>query len=399
MISNITFYKNNNNHYINSIKNNFISPINNNDSIINYIEDNMNINNNHNSIFSNSSTIINKVNENSNSNNNNLSFYINDNFTKKKMIKSINNNINNKSIKSLGRKIAYDPKNDINFQTGFVRSQQKIFENTYEKFYNNKRNPIKVDEFSKRKKEQNVISLPEIEEYKSIIKEIKLHKNRSMKKCNSVYDIKKDNNELAPKDRLIEELNNMFINQKNIFLHNLKENYGDHVRKAIDIHKEIVNRNIQEINKNKRKPNIYVDGYSLLDCTINKKIKDYNYILGNQFHDKNEKEKKAIIFERISNELQNNIKNNEDELLHEKNIYDQHFIQKLHFNNEELAEDENLLKDDKLNLRMRRLKVVKGNHTNCSEADNKIDEPKISENDRIYNEFLSFKNNYKNRDD
>ena len=398
MINNITFYKNNKNNYINSIKNHFISPINNNDSIINYIEDNININNNHNSIINNSSTIINKVNESSNLNNNSLSFYINDNIAKKKMIKSTNNNINNKSIKSLGRKISYDPKSDINFQTGFVRSQQKIFENTYEKFYNNKRNPIKVEEFSKRKKEQNVISLPEIEEYKSIIKEIKLHKNKTMKNSKSVYDINKDNNELASKDRLIEELNNMFINQKNIFLHNLKENYGDHVRKAIDIHKEIINKNIQEINKNQRKPNIYVDGYSLLDCTINKKIKDYNYILGNKFHDKNEKEKKAEIFEQISNELQNNIKNNEDKLLHEKERYDQYFIQKLHFNNEKLPEGENLLKDDKLNLRMYKLKVFKGNHTIGSQADNKIDEPKISENDRIYKEFLNFKNDYKNRD-
>ena len=393
--NNITLYKSNINHYKNNSKDPFISLVNSNESTININDDNMN-SNIFNIINKKSSTTVNKINE-SSIMNNNSSFNINDKISKKKMIKSFSHNLNKISSKSLGKQFGHNKKGEINFQTGFVNSQQKTYDDPYTKFFNNKRNKIKFEEFKKRKKEKNAISLPEIEEYKNIIKQIKTHKNRGINKSRSVHDFNQDSNEFVAKDRLIEELNNMFLNQKNIFLNNLKENYGENVKKPIDIYKENVNKNIKEINKFKRKINLYVDGYSLLDSTINKKINQYNYILGDKFHDKKEKEKKEKLFNLISDEYEKNIKNNKEELFNAKKKYDQYFVQKLQFNNEKKPQI------DKLNLRMHKFEVVKDKHTiglheDIKNNNNGNNENNLNNNDKMYNEFISFKNEYKNHD-
>ena len=53
-----------------------------------------------------------------------------------------------------------------------------------------------------------------------------------------------------------------------------------------------------------------MDGYSIFDGKINKQLKEYNYILGNKFHDKEQKEEKADklhdIYEEFPNALGKN---------------------------------------------------------------------------------------------
>ena len=80
------------------------------------------------------------------------------------------------------------------------------------------------------------------------------------------------------KDKLVEEINNIYQGQKNTFLNDLKNNFGDNEKMEVDSFKKQINENIKRINKIKRMPNSFVDGYSLFDGTINKKIKEYNYI-------------------------------------------------------------------------------------------------------------------------
>ena len=120
---------------------------------------------------------INKISKDINNNNNSLE---NANLEKSKLMKSINNknnNNNNKFIHSSYNKMIYDPKNEINFHTGFVRSQKNIYDDVYSRYFkNNKKNEIRIKNYRRKKEEANKLSLPEIEEYKSIIKEIENRK-------------------------------------------------------------------------------------------------------------------------------------------------------------------------------------------------------------------------------
>ena len=71
-----------------------------------------------------------------------------------KTTKSINNKGNHSN--SFYSKMIYDPRNEINFHTGFVRSQKKIYEDAYAKFFNNKKNEIRAKNYRKKKKEKNI---------------------------------------------------------------------------------------------------------------------------------------------------------------------------------------------------------------------------------------------------
>ena len=350
--------------------------------------------------FKNNISTIKKINESSLLNNNNNSG-INSNLTRSKLIKSINNKINNSKVSSHGiySKMIYDPKSEINFHTGFVRSQKNIYDDVYSKYFkNSKKNEIRVKNFRKKKEEANKLSLPEIEEYKKIIKDIENRKSKAFRKSQSTLDIHKDKNDLVLKDQLIEELHNIYQGQKNTFINNLKDNFGDHEQMEVDSYKKEINENIKKINKMKRMPNCFVDGYSLFDGKINKKIKEYNYILGNKFHDKEQKEEKAIKFHEIYEEFENSINNNKQELINKKQIYKQIFMPKIDFKKDKNTKFDNDVKIDPKNYKYY---ILNGNIIMASNKTNKIDKPISSntskKNEKIYNEYINFKNEYKKK--
>ena len=278
----------------------------------------------------NNSSIIKNMND-SNVLNNNSSVNQNVNVNKKKVVKisSINNRLSNKLIHNEFYKKIYDPRNEINFHTGFVRSQKNIYDDVYSKYLNNKKNEIRINNYRKKRQEANKLSLPEIEEYKSIIKDIENRRKRELRRSQSVLNLNRDKNDFVLKDQLVEKLNNLYNNQKNIFLNSLKDNFGDSEKFKVQSYKKEINENIRRINKIKREPNSFVDGYSLFDGRINKKLKQYNYILGNKFHDKDIKEEKAEKFNEICQEFENKIKNYKNEILNEQKIYKQIFIPKI----------------------------------------------------------------------
>ena len=145
----------------------------------------------------------------------------------------------------------------------------------------------------------------------------------------------KDKNDLIVKDQLLEELNRLYKKQKEMFLNSLKSNFGDTEKAREDLRKKEINKNIQNINKIRRAPNVFVDGYSLLDGSINKKLKQYNYILGNKFHDKEQKKEKEEKFNQCVNEFENKIKYYKKKLMEEKEIYKQIFKPKIDFSKDE----------------------------------------------------------------
>ena len=137
------------------------------------------------------------------------------------------------------------------------------------------------------------------------------------------------------KDKLIEELRDIYQNQKNTFLHDINENfgYGDDKVKIDPIKKEI-NSNIRNINSNKRKQNYFVDGYSKFSGKINKRLNDFNYILGNKFYDKDQKKVKEEKFCRCVEEYENKINRFRNDFLKEYKIYKKIFIPKFDFSND-----------------------------------------------------------------
>jgi hypothetical protein len=258
---------------------------------------------------------------------------------KLKMSKSfnskINSNLNNND--NIYNKLIYDPRNEINFNTGFIKSQKNIYEDVYSKYFKkskiNKKNEIRARRYRQKKEEANKLTLPEIEEFKSIIKEIERQKIRENRRNKSV--IFNNKNDLIVKDQLLEELNSIFKEQKNMFLNSLKCNFGDTEKAREDFRKKEINKNIQNINKIRRAPNVFVDGYSLIDGSINKKLKQYNYILGNKFHDKEQKKEKEIKFNKCVNEFENKINYYKKKLMEEKEIYKQIFKPKIDFSKDE----------------------------------------------------------------
>ena len=284
-----------------------------------------NVNFNSSTISKNNSSILNN---NSSSNNKTL--------LKLKMSKSFNSKINSNlnTNNNIYNKLIYDPRNEINFNTGFIKSQKNIYEDVYSKYFknkkHNKKNEIKARRYRQKKEEANKLTLPEIEEFKSIIKEIEKQKMRENRRNKSVI-FNKDKNDLIVKDQLLEELNRLYKKQKDMFLNSLRTNFGDTEKAREDLRKKEINKNIQNINKIRRAPNVFVDGYSLLDGSINKKLKQYNYILGNKFHDKEQKKEKELKFNQCVNEFENKINYYKKKLMEEKEIYKKIFKPKIDF--------------------------------------------------------------------
>ena len=355
----------------------------------------------------NNSSILKNINDSNIPKNNNS--IINTNLTKSKLNKSLNNKINNNSKASHHHflsKLVYDPRSEINFHTGFVRSQKKIYDDAYSKYFkNSKKNQIRINNYRRKKEEKNKLSLPEIEEYKSIIKEIENRKRKALRKSQSVLNLNKEKGDLVLKDQLIEELNTIYLGQKNTFLNSIKDNFSDNekVEAEVDSYKLIKNENIRNINKIKRRPNSFVDGYSLFDGKINKQLKEYNYILGNKFHDKEQKEEKADKLHDIYEEFENKINDYKRELLNEKNMYKQIYIPKIDF-----RKDKNKNKEKDVKIGFKSYNYIDNKISNMSmnsssnNNDIKINHPVIlsgndNKKEKIYNEYIHFKNEYKKK--
>lgn len=289
--------------------------------------------NNNSSIIQNSSNIINE---------------------KSKLVKSFSTN-NISKIKDPRNDLNFQSnrmeyfKNEINFHTGFVRSQKNLYNQVFKSF--RKRNNLRPKRYKKPKKESEKLSLPEIEEYKSIIKEIQNRKRKKLRKSQEIIEVKKERGELDFKDKLLDELHDIYQDQKNTFLWDLHDNYGGEGNKVkVDPLKEEINANIRNINQVKRKQNYFVDGYSLFTGKINQRLNEFNYILGNNFYDKDKKKEKEEKFHRCIEEYENKLNRYRDEFFKEYKIYKKIFKQKIDFRkdkNQENLEDNNFNFDKK----------------------------------------------------
>ena len=243
------------------------------------------------------------------------------NIYKNKTIKGDNNfPLNNDNI----------AKNEINFHTGFVRTQKNIYSEALKSL--RKKNFYKTKNVQRLKKDNGKLLLPEIEEYKTIINEIQNRKKKIQKKNQVINETKKDINEIELKDKLIDELQDIYKAQKNTFLNYVQKNL-DREEKEIkyDPIKVEINNNINVINKIKRKQNYFVDGYSLFGNKINKRLNDFNYILGNKFYDREQKKEKEEKFYKCIEEFENKLKKYKSELSKEHKFYKKIFKQKIDF--------------------------------------------------------------------
>ena len=354
-----------------------------------------NITNNKNNssvILKNNNSSFNKYFDESNAlNNNNVS--VNEKLMKSKITKSINNKFNNNNKSEKG------PKSEINFHTGFVRSQKNIYDDIYSKYFNknSKTNAMRVKRFRKKKLEANKLSLPEIEEYKSIVKDIESRKKKTLKKSKSMLDINRTNNDLLLRDQLMVVLNNIYQDQKNSFLASLKNSTTDIEKIKIDSYKNEINENIRNINKNKRIPNTFIDGYSIFEGKINKKLDQYNYLLGNRFHNKEQKLEKAKKFIDISNEFENKVKYYKKVLLNERFKYENMFKQNIVFDKEthDINEDVKFDMDQYFN-KNDIVSVALRNKDNNNYKIKNLSYKNFSRNksytDKIYEDYTNFKN-------
>ena len=243
------------------------------------------------------------------------------NIYKNKTIKGDNNfPLNNDNI----------AKNEINFHTGFVRTQKNMYSEALKSL--RKKNFYKAKNVQRLKKDNGKLLLPEIEEFKTIINEIQNRKKKIQKKNQVINETKKDLNEIELKDKLIDELQDIYKAQKNTFLNYVQKNL-DREEKEIkyDPIKVEINNNINVINKIKRKQNYFVDGYSLFGNKINKRLNDFNYILGNKFYDREQKKEKEEKFYKCIEEFENKLKKYRSELSKEHKFYKKIFKQKIDF--------------------------------------------------------------------
>ena len=221
-------------------------------------------------------------------------------------------------------------KNEINFHTGFVRTQKNIYSDALKSL--RKKNFFKANNSSKIKKENEKLLLPEIEEFKSIINEIEKRKRKIQQKSQSIRESQKDITELDLKDRLIEELKDIYKDQKNTFIEYLQKNLDkEENERKYDPVKVEINNNICEINKIKRKQNSFVDGYSLFGNQVNKRLGEFNYILGNKFYDRDQKKEKVEKFYKCIEKFENKLKKYRKELETEHKFYKKIYIQKIDF--------------------------------------------------------------------
>lgn len=228
-------------------------------------------------------------------------------------------------------------KNEINFHTGFVRTQKNIYSDALKSL--RRKNFLKAKNAQKSKKEKEKLLLPEIEEFKSIINEIQNRKRKNLKKNQILKEDKKDLSEFDLKDKLIEELKDIYKNQKNTFISYLQKNLDreeDEIK--YDPLKVEINNNISVINKIKRKQNYFIDGYSIVN-KVNERLGEYNYILGDKFYDRSQKKEKAEKFYKSIEKFENKLKKYRKELEKEHNIYKKISKQEIDFKKDKITKE------------------------------------------------------------
>ena len=234
-------------------------------------------------------------------------------------------------------------KNEINFHTGFVRSQKNIYNDAFKT--TKRKQIIDPKKYLKKKKEKEKekqkLLLPEIEEFRSIIKEFQNKKKKKEKKIQDIQEIKKEKEDLDLKDKLIEELKDLYQEQKTTFLIDLQKNFEDEESNKIktDPIKEEINKNIRNINLVKRKQNYFIDGYSNFTGKINERLDDFNYILGNKFYDKEQKKEKEEKLHKCIEEYENKLKKYRNELINEHKLYKKIYKQKMDFEKDKNPEN------------------------------------------------------------
>ena len=329
---------------LNVIDNNFSASMNTNIKT-NNIQDNSTINQNKNNL------IMDKNLNNSSMdmiNNNSSMLQNSSNQINPKLVKSSStNNISKNKIRrghinsNLGKVDIF--KNEINFHTGFVRSQKNIYNDAFKTTI--KKHIIDPKKFRRMKKEKekekDKLHLPEIEEFRSIIKELQKKKKKQEKKSQVVQEIIKEKEDLDLKDKLIEELKDLYQEQKNTFLTDLQKNFEDEENNRIknDPIKEEINANIRNINLVKRKQNYFIDGYSVFTGKINERLNDFNYILGDKFYDKEQKKEKEEKLNKCIEEYENKLKKYRNELIHENKICKKIYKQKMDFEKDKNPEN------------------------------------------------------------
>ena len=228
-------------------------------------------------------------------------------------------------------------KNEINFHTGFVRTQKNIYSDALKSL--RRKNFLKAKNAQKSKKEKEKLLLPEIEEFKSIINEIQNRKRKNLKKNQILKEDKKDLSEFDLRDKLIEELKDIYKNQKNTFISYLQKNLDreeDEIK--YDPLKVEINNNISVINKIKRKQNYFIDGYSIVN-KINERLGEYNYILGDKFYDRSQKKEKAEKFYKSIEKFENKLKKYRKELEKEHKIYKKKSEQEIDFKKDKITKE------------------------------------------------------------
>ena len=228
-------------------------------------------------------------------------------------------------------------KNEINFHTGFVRTQKNIYSDALKSL--RRKNFLKAKNAQKSKKEKEKLLLPEIEEFKSIINEIQNRKRKNLKKNQILKEDKKDLSEFDLRDKLIEELKDIYKNQKNTFISYLQKNLDreeDEIK--YDPLKVEINNNISVINKIKRKQNYFIDGYSIVN-KVNERLGEYNYILGDKFYDRSQKKEKAEKFYKSIEKFENKLKKYRKELEKEHNIYKKISKQEIDFKKDKITKE------------------------------------------------------------
>ena len=82
-----------------------------------------------------------------------------------------------------------------------------------------------------------------------------------------------------------------------------------------------------------------MDGYSLFNGNVNKRLNEFNYILGNKFYDKEQKKEKEEKFYKCIEEFENKLKRYRNDLFNEQKEYKKIFKQNIDFRKDKNKED------------------------------------------------------------
>lgn len=264
--------------------------------------------------------------------NNNNNFIYKTNLKKTKSIDNIITNIEDKSSLRNIKKFEFNKKLSLN---KFAPLATKP--NNEKKTTNSQENKKKT-------------SLGEIEEYKSILKKINQHKgiDKEVVKRNSVKNKDDSKKVLFPKEILEKELRIILNNERSLFINDLKERYK--IKEKITRKQLALNKFIRSISVNKKPPNYYVDGYSLLDGQQNKQVEEYNNILGSKSHSREQKKEKLIKYYKCLEDYEDKKKKNIEKLLNADKKYKQLFIPNIDLDKEKMERIKNNILMEKDNI-------------------------------------------------